>query len=223
MHERVVAMIIDAIRSGVYSDGDRLPAERALAAEIGVSRSIVSAAIDELAAANVVESRRGRQGGTFVVSAQNIPAGLKRVEGPNRQVTLWLLEAREAIEGAAIMLAAERAQLADLRELRGLVDQLGELIDEPRAFAETGFTFVIRIAETSQNPFLIDTVRDLVNEQAALRDELPEPPSPDALRGVVGTFGRMLDAMVSGDKAEIRAAVAAHMLRTRGVYIREDA
>lgn len=49
MRNRVLGIIIDALRSGTYKEGDRLPSERDLATEIGVSRAIVGFAIDELA------------------------------------------------------------------------------------------------------------------------------------------------------------------------------
>jgi DNA-binding FadR family transcriptional regulator len=218
VRERVVMMLTDAIRAGAYSDGDRLPSGRTLAAEMGVSRAIVSAAIDELAAANVLESRRGRHGGTFVVSASNIPPGAKRVEGTSPQVSIWLLEAREAVETAAVMLASERAQVSDLRELQRLRDQLAGLTDQPRAYAETGFTLIIRIAETTQNPFIVEMIRGLVNEQATLRAELKDGPSPKQLEGVLKTFDRILASIMDGDKDEIREAVAAHMRNTRAIY-----
>jgi DNA-binding FadR family transcriptional regulator len=122
-------MIIDAIRSGAYSDGDRLPSERTLAREIGVSRAIVSAAIDELERSNVVEVRRGRYGGTFVVSASNIPPGFKRLEAPDADAIRWLLEVREPVELAALKLASQRARLTDLRELQRLCRMLPDLAE----------------------------------------------------------------------------------------------
>jgi DNA-binding FadR family transcriptional regulator len=213
--DRVVCMIIDAFRAGAYADGDRLPPERALAAEIGVSRSIVSAAIDELEEANVVAVRRGRQGGTFVVSASNIPPGLKRLEVSDGQALEWLLEARQAVELATVTLASQRAQLSDIRELRRLHDHLATLVDQPRAFAETGFTLVNRIAETTQNPFLIEMVRRLINETATIRAGLPTEATPEQFRAVHGTFGLILDAIVSGDADDIRRAVSAHIAGVR--------
>ena len=64
--EETVERLLDGIRLGVHSRGDRLPPERELAGRLGVSRVTVRDALRELAAAGYVETRRGRFGGTFV-------------------------------------------------------------------------------------------------------------------------------------------------------------
>lgn len=56
---RVAAAVVAALRTGVLGPGDVLPSSRALAADLGVSRSVVVAAYDELAAAGFVDSRAG--------------------------------------------------------------------------------------------------------------------------------------------------------------------
>lgn len=218
-HERVVGLIVDAIRSGAFSVGDRLPSERTLAAEIGVSRAIVGAAIDELEASGVVEVRRGRGGGTFLVSSANIPPGPKRLAVPDDQVVRWLLEVRAPAETAMLKLAAERAQLSDVRDLQRLHGRLTELIGDPRAFSETGFTLLIRIAETTRNPFFIEIARGLINEQAKLRFNLEGGLDRRTLHVLVDTIGGLIDALVSGDGDEIDRAVATHMQATREAYL----
>lgn len=96
---------------------------------------------------------------------------------------------------------------------------LPDLVERPRAFAETGFTLLNRIAETTQNPFIIQIVRELVNEQATLRFGLPEEPRPERLRVVATTFGLMIDGLVSGDPEQMRRAVSAHVAGVRATYL----
>ena len=66
--EVTVERLAQGIRLGVLADGDQLPPERELAETFGVSRMTLREAIKALRAANLVESRRGRGGGTFVVA-----------------------------------------------------------------------------------------------------------------------------------------------------------
>src|SRR5881409_2874777 len=66
--EVTVERLAQSIRLGVLLDGDRLPPERELAETLGVSRVTLREAIRALRDANLVESGRGRGGGTFVVS-----------------------------------------------------------------------------------------------------------------------------------------------------------
>ncbi|WP_405016141.1 FCD domain-containing protein [Kitasatospora sp. NBC_00070] len=64
--EETVERILEALKLGVFGYGDRLPAERDLAARLHVSRETLREAIRSLQLAGCVESRRGRYGGTFV-------------------------------------------------------------------------------------------------------------------------------------------------------------
>ena len=70
--EITVSRLAQAIRLGLVSEGERLPAERELAERLQVSRVTLREAIRALREAGFLESRRGRSGGTFVVS----PTGL---------------------------------------------------------------------------------------------------------------------------------------------------
>jgi DNA-binding FadR family transcriptional regulator len=64
--EETVERLLHAIKLGVFTAGERLPAERELAGRLGVSRVTLREAIRVLDEAGYVESRRGRAGGTFV-------------------------------------------------------------------------------------------------------------------------------------------------------------
>src|SRR5947199_2335462 len=79
--EVTIERLAQSIRLGVLVDGDRLPPERELADTFGVSRVTLREAIKALRDAGLVESRRGRGGGTFVVSprtGRGRPPGLRR-------------------------------------------------------------------------------------------------------------------------------------------------
>ena len=222
MSARVVAMIADAIRAGRYSEGDRLPSERMLAAEIGVSRTVISAALDELEAAGAVVSRRGRGGGTFVVSAASLPAGIKRVRGEHRQVMRWLLEAREPLELSAVTLASQRVQVPQLRDLHRLLEQLASVVDDPDTYAEVAFTLVIKVAEASQNPFLVEITTGLMREQAALRSEFDESPTRQELMVSLGAHQAIVEALLSQRGDRIAEAVERHIQSIRAIYLGEQ-
>jgi DNA-binding FadR family transcriptional regulator len=66
--EITVARLVQAIRLGLTSVGERLPPERELAERLRVSRVTLREAIRALREAGYLESRRGRTGGTFVLS-----------------------------------------------------------------------------------------------------------------------------------------------------------
>ena len=67
--------LADAIRVGVFGDGDQLPSEAELAAQLGVATVTLREALVGLRRTGLVETRRGRNGGTFVHAPAEAAAG----------------------------------------------------------------------------------------------------------------------------------------------------
>ena len=107
--EVTIERLAQSIRLGVLVEGDRLPPERELADTLGVSRVTLREAIKALRAAGLVESRRGRGGGTFVAAPRREPARprdeMQESFGPALEDALSL---RKVVEPGAAALAASR-------------------------------------------------------------------------------------------------------------------
>lgn len=121
---QVIAQIREAILAGRYVQGDRLPTEREMARQFGVSRVTIRDALRALEAGGLVEVRVGGQGGPYVAQpdpqllAESLRAHL-HLQGTTFQE---LAEARLALETTAAQLAAERANEEDLAAMRAAVD-----------------------------------------------------------------------------------------------------
>ncbi len=137
--ERMARDIMERILAGSPASGEALPAEPALAAQYGVSRSVVRDATRLLAARGLVEIRHGK--GVFVTDSQReafadaLFLALRR-EG----ASVWDVEELEQILlPAAIALAAKRASAEELTEIRGLVEHfIKERRQAIAVSAETG-------------------------------------------------------------------------------------
>lgn len=142
--EITVGRLMQAIKLGLVAVGDRLPPERELAEQLQVSRVTLREAISALREAGLLESRRGRTGGTFVRSADNpAPANgrgrvvaarignttveLKAVRASATKVARAMgdslpdaLAFRRVVEGGAAYLAASQTlSAADRQQLVG--------------------------------------------------------------------------------------------------------
>jgi GntR family transcriptional regulator, transcriptional repressor for pyruvate dehydrogenase complex len=108
--EVTVERLAQSIRLGVLVGGERLPPERELAETLGVSRVTLREAIKALRAADLVESRRGRGGGTFVVapSAPSMQAAPDRIDDTILPALNDTLDLRRIVEPGAAALAASR-------------------------------------------------------------------------------------------------------------------
>jgi DNA-binding FadR family transcriptional regulator len=150
LYERVARDLAAAIADETYLVGRRLPSERELAQNFGVSRPTVREAIIALELDGLVEVRTGS--GVYVISRD--PRGGKA--GATDVGPFELLEARHAIESEACALAAVRISDATLDELEALAGQM-DVADTAQA-EEADRRFHLLIAAASQNSVISDTV-----------------------------------------------------------------
>jgi len=108
--EACVEQLATAIRLGVYPFGSTLPPERELAERLEVSRATLREAMAALRAAGLVETRRGRGGGTVVTMKPQGPSARTVDNTTEAQRADWLdaLDYRRIVEPGAAALAASR-------------------------------------------------------------------------------------------------------------------
>jgi GntR family transcriptional repressor for pyruvate dehydrogenase complex len=106
--EACVEQLATTIRLGVYPLGSTLPSERELAARLGVSRATLREAMAALREAGLVETTRGRSGGTVVTLKPRTPTAkaAARVSPERRADWLDALDFRRIVEPGAAYLAA---------------------------------------------------------------------------------------------------------------------
>lgn len=136
--EVTVERLAQGIRLGVLPDGERLPPERELAETFKVSRVTLREAIKALRDAGLLDSRRGRGGGTFVVSPKakrTRPASLRRTAERSLEDTLAL---RRIVEPGAAALAANRTlSAADRASLHRYLDEATNCDPAQRRLADS--------------------------------------------------------------------------------------
>jgi DNA-binding FadR family transcriptional regulator len=144
----IIAELKEAIEGGAYSHGQRLPAERALAAHYDASRSTVREALAQLEADGLVVRKVGS--GTFV----HRPTG--RFSGDIANVTspLELMEVREAIEPHLAKMAVVHASANDLDLLEDTLLDLEACNGDRAAFSSADERFHLALAEATGNPLM---------------------------------------------------------------------
>ncbi|WP_236239187.1 FadR/GntR family transcriptional regulator [Streptomyces sp. CC228A] len=117
--EEALAQILQVVRLGLVPAGGRLPAERELAERLGVSRVTLREVLKVLQEQGLVESRRGRYGGTFVLRREREPGEQelrRRIAAVDLEDTLRFREVLET--GAAGLCAAQGLTGGEARRLR---------------------------------------------------------------------------------------------------------
>jgi GntR family transcriptional repressor for pyruvate dehydrogenase complex len=141
------------IHQGELRPGDRLPPERDLAKQLGISRPTLRAGIRTLSAVGVLKSKQGA--GTFVVEAAASPAldsnPLRLLASLHGFSSAEMFEARLLLEMAIAGLAAERATSEDLATLAEELAEMFATLDEPEEYLVHDMRFHQTIAAASGN------------------------------------------------------------------------
>jgi GntR family transcriptional repressor for pyruvate dehydrogenase complex len=156
--EHVIEHVRRLIANGDLKPGDRLPAERDLATQLGVSRPTIRAGLRGLAAMGVVHSRHGS--GTY------IPSGPPRLDSEPLSFLAALhgftreemYEARRVLEVSAAGLAAERSTAEHLASIAEEVASLFAAMNDPQEFLVHDIRFHRAVASASGNPILASLV-----------------------------------------------------------------
>ena len=162
--EETVERLGTAIRLGLLPAGSRLPAERDLAGQLGISRSTLRAALTTLVQSGHLVAQRGRTGGTFV--AERPPLAEK--DGKPLGADAWaVLDYRVAVETGATILAAERAEPGQLDRLDELVTKMAEANDF-EDYRRADIRFHIGIAEAASSPRLVTAMTEVQGQMSDL-------------------------------------------------------
>ncbi|WP_116130750.1 transcriptional regulator NanR [Tropicimonas sp. IMCC34043] len=146
------------IASGDLGPGDPMPSERDLMQRFGVGRPAVREALQSMQTMGLITISHG---GRSRVNALTPESVLERVDEV-AQILLSsvpdqlenLKEARRMFEMGAVRLAAERATEDDIADLRAILDQQRDDLDDPKQFIESDMRFHARIAEMTGNPIM---------------------------------------------------------------------
>ncbi len=214
LYEQIVQQIEQRFMSGELKVGDRLPPERELADQFGVSRTAVREAVKALRQKGLVEVLPGR--GTFITnSASEVVRHslglLMKMAGSDG--SLDLVEVREIIEPEIAALSAIRANGDHILIMREAIANMDAALQDPDKFIEADLDFHLELAEATQNvliPTLIDSIVDLLREQRARIFRVAGGPQ----RGQVH-HKRILDAIIQHDPAAAREAMRAHLQQVR--------
>ena len=156
--EVVVQHVRGLIERGELRPGDRLPPERELAVQLGVSRPSVRAGLRSLAAIGILQTRHGA--GTFITDGPPTlgTEPLSFLAALHGFTQDEMYEARRALEVGVAGLAAERATDDQIATIAEEVTSLFASLDEPQSFLRHDIRFHRAVAAASGNPILASLV-----------------------------------------------------------------
>jgi DNA-binding FadR family transcriptional regulator len=221
LYRQIAEQLRGLITGGEFAAGTRLPAERDLARQLGVSRPSVREALIALEVEGWVEVRTGS--GIYVQPAQRRNGAHPARNGADDHAEwgpLQVMQAREVVEAEVAALAARHARKAQVAAIAGALAQMRAEVAagiEPRAGDEA---FHTAIADACGNEVLSDTVRSYWGARhgpifSRLGDYFETPASWSA---ALVEHAAVLDAIRARDAQAAREAMQQHLKKATHRY-----
>jgi GntR family transcriptional repressor for pyruvate dehydrogenase complex len=201
-HEVVADRLRRSIALGEVVVGERLPAERTLAANLGVSRLTVREALRVLQDEGALVTRRGPAGGAFVTGR---PRSLELTH------VVEIFEYRLAVETTAAQLAAQRRSDEDLTRLADCGRAL-RTSGDAGAFRRADSAFHLAVADASGNAMLRSSIEDA---RAAMFDSFDTHPFRVLRDATARGHDAVALAIEAGDGDGAATAMAEHLRDAR--------
>ena len=221
LHERVSRQILNQILSGELKPGDRLPTERSLSAQLGVSRTAVREAITYLEGKGLLQEREDSGSIVREVTFGCLLSFISEALCDNKRLLYDLLGVRKLMEAEMAREAARRTTADKAHRLRALADDFGKSIHA----GQTGLTadnrfhnYVAEMAENSAMQLINEMCSDLLSDTrlATLR-------VPWQREQTVKDHYLICDAIAEGNAELAAGRMRDHLARAHSVLTELDA
>lgn len=221
---RAFEEIVDQIRGEVSNRrlraGDRLPPERALAAQFGVSRNTLREALRSLENAGLLRLQTGASGGAFVKEATGdaIVTGLRDMFNLGAIRPEDLTEARVMIESIAVRTACERATRDDIDAMKANIASAERAAREKIDFydqAAIHLDFHRIIARATKNPVMAIVMEALIDVMRHFIEAIGQKQNP----WVIPSRRRFIKHFEAGESDAAVAEMEAHLERLNRRYL----
>ena len=212
--EKVAGQLREVISEGILKVGDRLPSERELAEQMGVSRASVREALQILAAQGIVESHHG--GGSVVrnFTDEDVRSPIQIFLENDRQRVLELTEVRALMEAWAAREAARNRTDSELERIQGYLEEMERDFAAGQIRFEVDFKFHAEIAAATHNTIfvhLIDSIYGLISYSVKIHRELVFAAHEDQ-ETILSHHRAVFDGIRNNDPDMAEAAMKKHLL-----------
>lgn len=214
LSDRLAALLAAQVEQGALRPGDRLPTEQQLAAQHGVSRTVVREAVHQLKSRGLLLSRQGS--GVFVAPpALNQPLVFDPAVLESVDSVVHVVEVRRVLEGEIAALAAERATRSQVAGMKRALAAIDQAEAEGRDGVAEDLAFHRAIGEATGNPqfgHLLGFLEQYLREAMRITRG-NESRRKDFMEQVRQEHRAIVDAIAARDPAGARRRALEHLLR----------
>jgi GntR family transcriptional repressor for pyruvate dehydrogenase complex len=207
--------LLAAIRDAGLEPGSKLPSERELGDQFGVSRTVIREAIRHLAAKGILEVRSGAGASVAHMDSSNVSDALALFldRAGNLPDPAKVHEVRATIEMQTVRLAAQRMTDEQLAEIRRSHAWLGEAAGDPEAASYADVAFHRAIAKATDNDLFVVLVDSIADVMISIRRATVW--QPGRVQVGIDHHQRILDALEHRDPDAAARAMEEHLVESR--------
>ncbi len=206
--EAAIEHLTEAVERSGLRPGDRLPGEHDLARLLGISRPTLRQAVRVLELSGVVEVRRGKNGGVFLLSELIPTMAISSAVALEESAAVEALRARRVLETAVAHEAALRADEEDYAQLERATELVRRHVGERPLVMRADALFHRALVRACHNRQLETAMRPIAKALAPIRDAYSGGLARD--RQTLSVHARQLDAMRARDDAALDAVLDEH-------------
>lgn len=218
----VMGTLYARIQSGEYPSDSRLPSERALAAELGVSRNTVREALDVLETRKMIRRRQGS--GSFVTfQTEQVEAPIPGSVG-ERTSPLDHLIVRSIIEPEMTRLAVMNMTPKQLEKLAQIVARIEAVRTDLNEFIKLEEEFYRMIATATRNP-LLESCYEMtieVSRQSFRTALMRKHLTPDRIQDYQTRFNSLFNAIATRDLEAAVEITKLHLVEEQKLFMHES-
>jgi GntR family transcriptional regulator, transcriptional repressor for pyruvate dehydrogenase complex len=168
--EEIVNQVRSLISEGKLKPGDRLPPERELIKQFGVSRPTLREALKSLIGMGFLQVSQAKRTLVRSITSERMEDPLLRLIKTDTQKIFDLIEVRKGMEAWSSFYAAHRATEDDIRQLETIIKEMKAAFEKGRSWEKEDADFHLAIAQATHNTVqthIMSTIYDLLRESAA--------------------------------------------------------
>lgn len=161
LSDEVYNQIVSLISRGKLKPGDKIPSERDLVADLGISRQSIREALNRAAIMGLLEVRQGE--GSFILSSINksLKPPLTIIIEKEAERVFEFLEIRKLIEGWCAEKAASEATDNDLNNMKQILDKMKKVASKDKQWEELDLKLHLSFAEATHNVIAVHMMEAL--------------------------------------------------------------
>jgi GntR family transcriptional regulator, transcriptional repressor for pyruvate dehydrogenase complex len=208
LSDRVAALLLDTIVARGLQPGDRLPSERELGEQFGVSRTVIREAVRALAAKGVIEVRTGSGLRVAAVDASAVSESISLFLRGGALDYPKVHEVRRLLEVEIAGLAAERASDTDIARMRTAAEQMEGVLDDVEKASRLDLAFHRAIARATNNELYLLLLDSIGEAQLEIRrGNLQSGAAPKTIKA----HRKIVERIAGRDREGARSAMEEHL------------